>query len=103
MRCGFNWLSYANVSDVHAVVPMSTSPREARSVVSRFDLLSVHRLIVSKMDESAYVGQLLNFCFRLNLPISYLADGPAVPADIRAASAREMAETILPTNTEERG
>jgi flagellar biosynthesis protein FlhF len=86
----------ARVDDVHAVIPLATSLREAESVVEYFRGTSLNRLIVSKLDESRYAGQLLNYGFRFGLPITYLSDGPRIPEDMRAASAREIAELIVP-------
>jgi flagellar biosynthesis GTPase FlhF len=83
------------VDDVHVVLPLATDSRTARSIVDTFGELGANRLVVSRMDESRRVGHLLNFGFRLGLPMTYLSDGPRVPEDMRAASAREIADRIL--------
>lgn len=89
-------LAVAKVDDVKAVIPLATSLREAESVIDHFRPMSVNRLVVSKLDESRYAGQLLNFGYRLGLPITFLSDGPAIPEDLRAASAQEIATLIVP-------
>lgn len=83
------------VDDVHVVVPLSTSSREAAHLVDAFSPLGANRMVVSRLDESRYAGQLLNLGFRLGLPMTFLSDGPRIPDDLRAASAREIAERIL--------
>lgn len=90
-------LATAHVDEVHAVIPLATSLREAESVVEHFRPLGVSRLTISKLDESRFAGQLLNFGFRFGLPITYLSDGPRIPEDLRAASAGEIANLIVPS------
>ncbi|MBC7461901.1 MAG: hypothetical protein H7287_11110, partial [Thermoleophilia bacterium] len=81
--------------DVHVVIPLATSSREAAAVVEAFQPLGANRLVVSRMGESSYIGQLLNFGFRLGLPMTFLSEGSNVSDDIRAASSREVSNRIL--------
>jgi flagellar biosynthesis GTPase FlhF len=92
-------LAAMRADDIVLTLPLATSVREASAAAERFRALSVSRLGITKIDESTYIGQLLNFGFRLNVPISLLSEGPAVPEDLRAASSQEIAERILPPNT----
>ena len=87
------------VDDVHVVMPLATSGREATALVDSFLPLGANRLVVSRMGESRYIGQLLNFGFRLGLPMTFLSTGPAVSDDIHAASSREMSDRILTAST----
>lgn len=91
-------LDAIGVDDVHVVLPLATSSRESRSLIDAFRPIGANRLVVSRIDESRYVGQLLNFGFRLGMPMTYLSEGPRTTADLRAASAREIAARILPTD-----
>jgi flagellar biosynthesis protein FlhF len=84
------------VDDVHVVLPLATSGRAARSIVDTFRPLGANRMVVSRIDESRHAGEILNFGFRLGLPMTFLSDGRRVPDDIRAASARAIADRILP-------
>jgi flagellar biosynthesis protein FlhF len=81
--------------DVQVVLPMATSAREASSIVERFRALGANRMVVSRIDESRWVGEILNLGFRLGLPMTFLSEGPDVRGDLRAASAREIADRIL--------
>lgn len=85
--------------DVHVVLPMATSTREASSIVERFRPLGANRMVVSRIDESRWIGEILNLGFRLSLPMTFLSDGPDVRGDLRAANAREIAERILSIDT----
>jgi flagellar biosynthesis GTPase FlhF len=89
-------LAAVRIDDVQAVLPLALSVREAASVIDHFRPLGVKHMVVTKLDESRYAGQLLNFGFRFGVPITFLTDGPRVPEDIRAASVQEMATLIVP-------
>ncbi len=84
------------VDDVHLVLPLSTSLREAVSLHEHMRNLGTNRLVLTKLDESRFAGQIINLCFRLGLPITYLSDGPSIPADIHAAGARAIAGLVIP-------
>lgn len=83
------------IDDVHVVLPLATSSREARSIVDAFRMLGANRLAVTRLDECRHVGEILNLCFRLGLPITFLSEGPHVPNDLRAADARHITDRIL--------
>jgi flagellar biosynthesis GTPase FlhF len=93
-------LAGIGVDDVHVVLPLATSSREARALVDAFRPLGANRLVVSRLDESRYIGQLLNFGFRLGVPMTFLSDSPRLSGDLKAASAREIAARILPAHNE---
>lgn len=97
MRC----FAGVRIDDVQVVVPLATSVREAQSIVDHFRPLGAKHLIVSKLDESRYAGQLVNYCYRFGMPITFLTDGPRIPEDVRAASAVEIAALVVPDSEEE--
>jgi flagellar biosynthesis protein FlhF len=92
-------LEALGVDDVHVVMPLATSSREAAAVVDAFHPLGANRMVVSRMGESSYIGQLLNFGFRLGLPMTFLSEGPSINDDIHAASSREVSNRILSAST----
>lgn len=88
-------LATIGADDVHLVVPLATSSREANALVEAFRELGANRLVVSRLDESRYVGQLLNFGFRLGLPMTYLSRGARANDGLEVASARSITDRIL--------
>lgn len=56
-----------------------------------FAPLEIGRIIITKLDESGYVGPVLNTVVALDKPIAFLTTGQRVPEDIEPASARRLA------------
>ncbi len=52
-------------------------------------------MILTKLDEASGMGAILSVARRVNLPISYLTAGQAVPDDIEPAHPRRIARLIL--------
>ena len=88
-------LQAIDVDAVHVVMPLVTSTREARAIVDAFEPMGADRIVVSRIDEGRYIGEILNLCWRLQMPMTFLSEGPAPSGDVRAASAREIADRIL--------
>ncbi|MCW2926502.1 MAG: hypothetical protein JWM86_470 [Thermoleophilia bacterium] len=91
-------LDAIGVDDIHLVLPLATSQREAGALAEAFRAFGVNRMAVSRIDETRYFGEILNLCFRLGLPMTFLSEGPAEGSDLRVAIAREVAERILPAS-----
>ena len=48
------------------------------------------RCIISKIDESASLGEVLSVVLRHNLPVAYISDGQQVPEDLHPARSQEL-------------
>ena len=90
-----SYLSEAQPDEVHLVLGgTSTSTALSRDCES-FAALSANRLILTKLDESTGLGNLLPLLTAGQLPLSYLTDGQNVPGDIQLADAQRLARRIL--------
>lgn len=54
----------------------------------------IDRVIVSKLDQSVRIGAAVSIACRLGCPIAYLATGPRVPDDLRAAGAASIGRLL---------
>jgi flagellar biosynthesis protein FlhF len=52
-------------------------------------------VIITKVDETSYIGNVINVADKYNKPISYFTNGQEVPNDIRVADAEEIADMIV--------
>lgn len=81
---------------VHLVLSATTKDDDLMGQVERFRPLCPDALVLTKLDESARLGNLANLLLDPELPpVSWLTDGQRVPGDLHAPDARQLAGQIL--------
>jgi flagellar biosynthesis protein FlhF len=88
-------LAEAHVDEVHLVLSLTTSLRGLGASAAKFAAAGTTAMILTKLDEASGMGTLLSVARRVNLPVSYLTAGQAVPDDIEPAHPRRLARLIL--------
>ncbi len=88
-------LMEARVDEVHLVLSLTSSLRSLLASVQKFATANASRLILTKLDEAAGLGNLLALSRDVSLPISYLTMGQDVPNDIEPARPERIARLIL--------
>ncbi len=88
-------LNEAQPDEVHLVLSSASRTSHLLKTVSQFDEVGTTALLLTKLDESTGLGNLLPLFQDGKLPLSYLTNGQNVPDDIEPASARCLAEGIL--------
>jgi flagellar biosynthesis protein FlhF len=81
--------------EIHLVLSVSMHPRILADAAQNFAALPVNRLIVSKVDETVRLGNILNVGKKIDLPISFLTNGQRVPDDIHLADGHKIASMIM--------
>jgi flagellar biosynthesis protein FlhF len=84
--------------EVHLVLSTTTQPKTMKNVVERFDELKFHRVILTKLDETASFGAVLEALVVLGRPISFLTDGQNVPDDLMISDPGRLADMVLRPN-----
>ena len=82
-------------AEVHLVLSTTTHPRTLRSVAERFSAVGFHRLILTKLDETASFGALLGALVAVGKPVSFLTDGQNVPEDLMPSDPDRLADLVL--------
>jgi flagellar biosynthesis protein FlhF len=85
----------ARPDEVHLVVSMTTKYIDVLSIVARFGIVPVNRLVLTKFDETRQYGLLLNLSVNFSMNISYLANGQQVPDDLEMADPARLARMVL--------
>ena len=70
-----------------------SSVMKAQDILKAFDQYSsfgISSIIITKLDESETIGNVLSVCHQRELPILFFTDGQRVPKDIHKASASTM-------------
>ena len=82
------WLLSAcgNDSVVHLAVSATTKTADLREILTQFEPFEYRSVIMTKLDETSRVGNILSVLFEAGASMSYLTDGQSVPVDIAVAS-----------------
>ena len=89
-------LGPAKADEVHLVLPAATAPADLGDLQRRFRLAGVNRVILSKLDETRFAGNLVNVPMKIGKPLAFLSDGTSIPGSLVPADARRVAEALLP-------
>lgn len=90
-----NLLVEGPVDEVHLVLSLAASTRSLINTARQFAAVRTNSMILTKLDESPGLGQLLAALPDLPFPISYLTTGQNVPDDIEPAVAPRLARLVL--------
>ncbi|MCB0353331.1 MAG: hypothetical protein KDD64_07405 [Bdellovibrionales bacterium] len=77
------------------VLPAPSNELDLRTAAGRFLRLGVSRVTISKLDESGYIGPVLNTAHALGKPLAFFTTGQRVPEDIEPATARRLAWMLM--------
>jgi len=79
---------------VYLLISATTRQQDIRLIADSFSKLKVNRLIITKLDEAAVFGAILNSAYYTNLPLAYITDGQRVPEDIKLADEVELKKLL---------
>jgi len=89
------WLNKYKEIESHLLLSATTSENVLRGTIKCFKKTRIDRIIMTKTDESIYLGHLYKLLVSTRIPISYITTGQRVPEDIRAASAQSLSKIFL--------
>jgi flagellar biosynthesis protein FlhF len=92
-------LGEAQADDVHLVLSSAASAESLTKTATHFAGVGTTALILTKLDESTGLGNVLPLLRSSALPLSYVTDGQNVPDDIAAADASALARRMLTIST----
>ncbi len=81
--------------EYHLVLSAATNDKALQSIIEKFKLFNVNRLIFTKLDECITYGSILNQLYRTKIPVSYITNGQQIPEDIEVATIEKLADLIL--------
>lgn len=64
-----------------------TKASDLRDIVKQYETFACDGIIVTKFDETTYVGNIISVLAELKLPVAYITTGQRVPKDFEQASA----------------
>lgn len=91
-------LNEARADEVHVVLSGVASTASMKQAADRFAEIGASSLLLTKLDETAGLGNILPVLRSSKLPISYITNGQNVPEDIASADRRKLARAMLGGN-----
>jgi flagellar biosynthesis protein FlhF len=73
-------------SEIHLAVSATTKASDVEEILKTFEPFKYKAVILTKLDETLRVGNIISVLAASRKPISYIADGQSVPQDIEQAS-----------------
>ena len=81
--------------EVHLLFSATGRLRDNLNFFEHLEEISVSRLMFSKIDETAYYGDILNAMLRTQLPVSFFFDGAAGPDGVKKADLKLLADLLI--------
>ena len=82
-------------SEVHLAVSATTKTRDIRDIFQQFEPFGYQSVVLTKLDETSVVGNLLSLLWEKQKPVSFLTDGQSVPQDIHRASKEKLLKPLV--------
>ncbi len=83
-----------NGSEVHLAISSTTKTCDVKEIMSQFEPFKYESVIMTKLDETSRVGNIISLLAENGKSISYITDGQVVPQDIEAASKIKLLEKL---------
>ena len=80
--------------EVHLVMSATTKDSDLLETVKRYREVGANRLIFTKLDETAHVGNIFNVVAASAMPVSFFAFGQSVPDDIELAQSARFVQRL---------
>ncbi|MBI9098049.1 MAG: flagellar biosynthesis protein FlhF [Spirochaetaceae bacterium] len=81
-------------SEVHLAISSTTKTCDVKEILSQFEPFKYESVILTKLDETSLVGNIISLLAESGKPISYITDGQVVPQDIEAATKIKLLEKL---------
>ncbi len=85
----------ANPSEIHLVLSAGTSVTASKRAAERFSVTKYNRVIVSKLDEAATIGEICSTLSSLRVPMSWVTDGQDISSHIELGRPAKLAESCF--------
>lgn len=90
-----NVVESLEADEVFLVVSANTRVRDYKEIIDIYGFLPNYKLIITKIDETNSVGNVLNLKYYSNKPLSYITTGQSVPDDIEVLNIDRITRSIM--------
>jgi flagellar biosynthesis protein FlhF len=89
------FIEAAHPHEVHLVLSATAGEKVLANEAEAFGKVGVDRLILTKIDEAASLGAVMNLLRLVGKPLSFITTGQEVPDHLEMAQPRRLAELML--------
>jgi flagellar biosynthesis protein FlhF len=82
-------------TEVHLAVSATTKTKDLREIFQQFEPFGYQSVVLTKLDETSVVGNLLSLLWEKKKPVSFLTDGQSVPQDIHRATTEKLMKPLV--------
>ena len=79
-------------------VSANTKKNDLKDIFKAFGKINFNSIIITKVDESSYIGSVVDVADKFKKPISYYTNGQEVPNDIYVAEPNKIVDMIIGEN-----
>ncbi len=90
--CGTN-------SEVYLAMSATTKISDVREILRQFEPFNYKSIILTKLDETMRIGNIISVLSEKNKSLTYLTDGQVVPQDIEEVTSKRLMRTVEGLNT----
>jgi flagellar biosynthesis protein FlhF len=81
--------------ETHLVLAAPVTESVQMDTIRRYQSLPIHKIIMTKLDETSRYGSMYNVLSQAGIPVSYLSAGQRVPEDLDEATRQRLVELAL--------
>lgn len=79
----------------HLVIAANTERATLEPILEAYDRVGFDKILLTKLDESEFIGSFIELADKVNRPFSFLTNGQDVPADLIGPGPEDMAKMVL--------
>jgi flagellar biosynthesis protein FlhF len=81
--------------EVNLVIPATVKMEDAKDIYQTFSFLDIDSLVLTKIDETQHLGDLLSFLILYHIPLNYFSIGQEVPDDLMVADKEYLLDKFI--------
>ncbi|WP_078554650.1 flagellar biosynthesis protein FlhF [Bacillus alkalicellulosilyticus] len=81
--------------ETYLVLALTSKFKDMKAIYEQFQLITIEKLIFTKMDETSYYGAMLNMILQYGVGVAYITTGQNVPDDIIEATDSTVINAVL--------
>lgn len=81
--------------ETHLVLAAPVAESVQMDTIRRYQALPIHKIIMTKLDETSRFGSMYNMLSHAGIPVSYLSAGQRVPEDLDVATRPRLVDLVL--------